>query len=249
MLFRSIEELERYLKNPLKSTILVVCYKNKTLDLRTKFPKLVAQNGILFESAELRDYQIPKWIEKHLSEQGRTIAPQASLMMADFLGTGLGRIASELEKLVVALPGITHYTPEHIEKNIGISREFSIFELQNAIGEKNVLKANRIINHFGANPGDNPIQRTISGLFNYFSKLFMCHFLPDKSESGIAKKLNIHPYVAKQYLSAGKKYSTTRIYEIMGILREYDVRSKGYGGTTSATDADLYREMIFKILH
>jgi len=246
---KKIEELEKYLNNPLKTTILVVCYKYKPLDQRTKFSRLVAKQGVLFESAELRDYQVPKWIEKHLNNLGRSITPQAAQIMADFLGTDLGRIVSELDKLVVALPGITQYTPEHIEKNIGISREFSIFELQNALAEKNVLKANRIINHFGATPTDNPIQKTIAGLFTYFSRLFVCHFLPDKSESGISSKFGVPPFVAKLYFAATKRYSTTKLYEIMGILREYDVRSKGFGGTTSATDSDLYKEMIFKILH
>jgi DNA polymerase-3 subunit delta len=169
--------------------------------------------------------------------------------MADFLGTDLGRISGELEKLVIALPGVNHFTADHIEKNIGISREFSILELQNALGERNVLKANRIINHFGANPAQNPITRTISTLFFYFSRLFMYHFLQDKSEQTVAAKFGLHPFIAKLYIASAKKYTPAKLFEIIGVLREYDMRSKGFGGTTSTTEADLQKEMIYKILH
>lgn len=246
---KKIEELEKYLVNLLKSTILVINYKNKTIDQRTKFARSIVKNGILFESKKVYENKLPGWIEKHLVRYDRTITPQASLMMAEFLGTDLSRVANELEKLVIALPGIAQFTPEHVEANIGISKEFNILELQNALGEKNILKANRIINHFGANSSQNPIQKTISSLFAYFSRLFMYHFFTDKSEQSVASQLGLPPFIARMYISAAKRYSTTKLYEIIGILREYDLRSKGYGGTTSVSEADLQKEMIYKILH
>lgn len=245
---KKIEDLEPYIKNPLPSTILVINYKYKTLDKRKTFPKLVDQKGVLFESKKIYDNQLPGWIINYLKNQQYTISPQAAAMISEFLGADLSKVVNELDKLIISLPAGTQITPDHIEKNIGISKEFNIFELQNALGERNVLKANRIINYFGANPGSNPAPVVISGLFSYFQKLINFYFLEDKSQNSVAASLQVHPFFVKNYVAASKNYSIKKLVEIVSILREFDMKLKGWGNV-SATPADLQREMIYRILH
>jgi len=245
---KKIEDLKVYAQNPLKSTILVLNYKYKKLDGRTELSKLLAKNGVVFDSKKIYENKIPAWIEGYLSETGFSITPQASAMLSEFLGADLGKVANELNKLTIALPEKTKITPEHIEKNIGISKEYNILELQNALGTKNIFKANQIIQYFGSNPGNNPIQRTIVSLFYYFLKLMNYHELSDKSEGSVAAALGVNPYFVKSYIAAAKKYNMQKLVEIVGILRDYDMKSKGFGNP-SASDADLQKEMIYKILH
>jgi len=245
---KAIEELETYVKNPLPSTILVICYKYKTLDKRKTFPKLIDQKGILFESKKIYDNQLPAWITTYLKSQQYTISPQAAAMIAEYLGADLSKVVNELDKLIISLPVGAQITPDHIEKNIGISKEFNIFELQNALGERDLLRANRIIKYFGANPTSNPVPLTIISLFGYFSKLLNYQFLEDKSQNNVASVLQVHPFFVKAYVSAAKNYNIKKLVEIVGILREYDMKSKGFGNV-SASPADLQREMIYRILH
>ncbi len=245
---KKIEELEPYVKNPLPSTILVINYKYKTLDKRKTFPKLIDQKGVLFESKKIYDNQLPTWISTYLKTQNYSIAPQAAAMLSEYLGTDLSKVVNELDKLIISLPAGTQITPDHIERNIGISKEFNVFELQNALGERNLLKANRIINYFGSNPSSNPMPVVISGLFSYFSKLLNYHFLDDKSQNSVAASLQVHPFFVKNYVSAAKNFNIRKLVEIVSILREYDMKSKGWGNV-SASPADLQREMIYRILH
>lgn len=244
-----IELLSSYAEKPLSSTILVLNYKYKNLDSRTKLAKAIKTNGVIFTSGKIYENKIPAWIENYLAEQQYTISPQASQILTSYLGNDLGKIANELNKLVIAVKDTNRITPEHIEKNIGLSKDFNIYELQNALGEKNIFKANQIIQYFGANPTLNPIQKTISNLYFFFSKIFMYHFLKDKSERNVAAELKVPPFVAKNYISAAKKYSPTKLYEIIGILREYDMKSKGFEVSGMVETADLQKEMIYKILH
>lgn len=244
-----IEVLSSYAEKPLESTVLVLNYKYKNLDSRTKLYKAVKKIGVVFTSEKIKDYKLPAWIENYLEQRDFSITPQAAQILVAYLGTDLGKVSNELEKLMIAVKDTNKITAEHIEKNIGVSKDFNILELQNALGEKNVLKANQIINYFGANPTLNPIQKTISNLYFYFSKLFTYHFLEDKSERNVAAQLRLHPYIAKTYIAAAKKYSPTKLYEIMGILRDYDMKSKGYEISTMVDTLDLQKEMIFKILH
>jgi len=246
---QKIEQLAPYAEKPLVSTVLVLCYKYKTLDARGKLAKAIKKNGVVFTSEKLRDYQVPAWIDKYLKERDYSINPQAAQLLTSYLGSELGKVANELDKLVIAVKDSNRITPEHIEKNIGISKNFNVFELQNALGEKNFLKANQIIRHFAANPGENPIQRTIPQLFGYFSNLFTIHFLKDTSAGAVASALGMHPYFAKSMIAASKKYTPTKLYEIVGILREYDMKSKGFGATSMVSTVDLQKEMIYKILH
>jgi len=244
-----IETLLPYAEHPLESTILVFAYKYKTLDGRGKLIKAIKKNGVVFNSKKLYENKIPGWIDNYLKGQGYSITPQAAQLLTSFLGTELGKIVNELDKLVIAVKDSKKITPEHIEKNIGVSKDYNVFELQNALGQKDILKANKIINYFGANPSQNPVQKTIPGLYSFFSKLFTYHFTKDKSERNVAAELKVHPFFVRDYVAAAKRYSPTKLYEIMGILREYDMKSKGFNVSTMVDTGDLQREMIYKILH
>ncbi|HKJ78358.1 MAG TPA: DNA polymerase III subunit delta, partial [Prolixibacteraceae bacterium] len=221
----------------------------KKVDARTKFVKAVKKNGVIFTSGKIYENKIPAWIDEYLKEKGYSITPQASQILTAYLGNSLGKVANELNKLIIAVKDQKKITPEHIEENIGLSKDYNVFELQNALGEKNILKANRIINYFGANEKLNPIQKTIANLYFYFSKLFTYHFLQNKSEYNVAAELQVAPFFAKSYIAAAKKYSPTKLYEVMGILREYDLKSKGMGASGMVDAASLQKEMIYKILH
>jgi DNA polymerase III subunit delta len=246
---KKIENLASYAERPMPSTILVLNYKYKNLDARTKLYKSIKSKGVILTTKRLYENQVPAWIDKYLKQHNYTITPQACQILTDSLGTGLSKIANELNKLVIAVKDTNRITPEHIEKNIGLSKDFNVLELQDALAGKNVLKANKIINYFGANPQQHPIQMTIATLFGYFSKIFAYHFLKDKSEQGAIKTMGGHPFYIKKIIAASKKYNPTKLYEIMGILREYDLKSKGMGVSTLTNIAELQKEMIYKILH
>jgi len=244
---KDIESLQYYAENPLNSTILVLNYKYKTLDKRKKLHKAISSTGLIFTSKKLYDNQIPDWISNYLKGKNLLIAPTASAMLAEYLGSDLSKIANELNKLSIILPENTKITPEHVEKNIGISKDFNNFELQKAIAAKDILKANRIINYFANNQKEHNIISTITILFNFFTKLLMLYFIKDKSKQNIAAVLKINPYFVQEYLAAQKKYSGGKLVQIISILREYDLKSKGVD--SSADAGELLREMTFKILH
>ncbi len=246
---RKIEDLAVYVEKPLKSTILVLNYKYKVLDKRTRFVKSLDANGVYFESERLKDYQVPAWIEKYLMAKGIKTDPDASAMLTEYLGNDLHKIANELQKLLITLPaGKPVITSALIEKNIGISKDYNNFELQKAIGEKNILKANMIVNHFAANQKDNPITLTISSLFSYFSKLLTYHYLPDKSKNNVAASLKVNPYFVKDYEATATKYNVSNTVRVISLLRTYDMKSKGFGDVSSEP-GDLLKELVFKILH
>ncbi len=244
-----IDILSSYAERPLASTVLVLNYKYKNLDSRTKLVKAIKKVGVIFTSEKIKEWKLPGWIDNYLAARDFTITPQAAQMLTAYLGADLGKVANELSKLIIAVKNTNKITADHIEKNIGVSKEYNLLELQNALAEKNVFKANQIIQHFGANPATNPIQRTIPTLFGYFSNMFAYHFLKNKSESSVASELGIHPFVAKNLIVAAKKYTPTKLYEIIGILREYDMKSKGFETSTMVSTGDLQKEMIYKILH
>ena len=246
---KDIDKLQFYAEKPLKSTILVISHKYKPLDKRSKFYKALdkSKDAAVFESKKLYENQVPAWIDNYLKEHGYTIAPAASTLLTEYLGAELSKVANELNKLIITLPvNEKKITPEHIEANVGISKDYNLFELQNALGEKNVLKANRIIAYFAQNPNNNPIVMVISSLYSYFVKILTYHYLPDKSQAAAALKVN--PFFVKQYEVSARKYPAPKIIQIISILRDYDLKSKGVGNS-SASAGDLMREMIFKILH
>lgn len=246
---KGIEEgLLPYVENPLNTTILVICYKYKSMDKRKKFVKIAAQKGVVFESKKIYENQLVPWIQNYCKERTYSIAPQAVALLAEYLGTDISKVANELEKLMILIPKEKTISPADIEKNIGISKDFNVFELQNALAAKDVKKANQIVNHFGANPNVNPIQMTIASLFFYFNRLLKYHLSSDKSRNNLVKVLGVQPYFLDNYVNAARMYPVKKVVEIISILREYDMKSKGVGNV-SASVKDLQREMIFKILH
>jgi len=243
-----IEELAPYIENPLKSTLLVICYKYRKFDKRTTFASKIKKNSVLFESAKLYDNKIPDWINDNLKQKGYSITPKASFLLSEYLGTDLSKISNEISKLIINLPENTQITDVHIEENIGISKDFNVFELQKTLGKKNVYKSNQIINYFAANPKENPIVKIISILYIFFSKLLIYHQLKDRSRNNVASALSINPYFVYDYENAAKNYTFEKLSKIISHLREYDVKSKGVGNI-SAKDGELMKELVFKILH
>lgn len=245
---KNIEELEVYIDNPLPSTILVICYKYKKLDKRKKFGKNLSKKALLFESKNLYDNQVPDWIVKYLSEKGTQIEEKAAFMLAEFLGTQLSNISNELDKLMLIVKNDKKITAEIVEKNIGISKDYNIFEFQQALGKKDILSSNRIANHFAANPKNHPFVVTLGMLFSYFQKLMTYHSLKDKSKANVASVLKINPFFVKQYSSAARNYSQTKLFNIFSFLKQYDLKSKGVNNS-STKDGDLLKELVYKILH
>ena len=247
---KDMESLVYYVQKPLPSTILVICHKHGTLDKRKKLAATIEKVGVLFESKKIKDTQLSGFITSFLKRKSVDIEPKAAEMMAEFVGTDLSRMAGELEKLVLTLPaGQMRITPEQIERNIGISKDYNNFELKNAIIARDVLKANKIIKYFDENPKTNPIQATLSVLFNFFSNLMLVYYAPDKSEQGIASMLVLkNTWQAKEYLAAARVFSGVKVMQIIGEIRYCDAQSKGVDNV-SLKDGDLLRELIFKILH
>lgn len=247
-LSRHIEKLVDYAENPQPTTILVFNYKYKTIDKRKKLYKALKKSGVIFEGKKLYDNQVGDWIRRVLSGQNYTIAPKAAQMLAEFLGTDLSKISNELEKLKIILPEGTQITPEHIEQNIGISKDYNNFELQKAIGARDFVKANQIIKYFGENPKDNPMVVTVSLLYSFFSKLLHLHGLQDKSPRSVTAALKINPYFANEYIAAARNYPMKKVSAIIATLREFDVKSKGVG-SNAVSQSDLLKEMMVKIMN
>ena len=247
---KNIDELSYYLQKPLESTILVLCHKHGVLDRRKKLAAEIEKVGVLFESNKIKDAQLTGFITSYLKRKSIEIEPKASEMMAEFVGTDLSRMAGELEKLIITLPkGQKRITPEQIEQNIGISKDYNNYELRNALIIKDVFKANQIIKYFEENPKTNPLQMTLSVLFNFFSNLMLAYYAPEKSEQGIAAQLGLKsPWQSKDYLAAMRKYSGVKVMQIIGEIRYCDAKSKGVGNS-SLGDGELLRELVYKILH
>ena len=248
---RGMEELTYYLQKPLLSTILVLCHKHGALDRRKKLAgEIEKAGGVVFESKKVREAQLPAFISSYLKRKGVDIEPKASQMVAEFVGTDLSRLTGELDKLIITLPkGLTRVTPEQVERNIGISKDYNNFELRAALVEKDVLKANKIVKYFEENPKNNPIQMTLSLLFGFFSNLMMAYYAPEKSEQSIAAFLDLKsPWQAREYLTAMRRYSGVKTLQIIGEIRTADARSKGVENS-SMSDGDILRELVFKILH
>ncbi|HJC93765.1 MAG TPA: DNA polymerase III subunit delta [Candidatus Phocaeicola excrementigallinarum] len=247
---KNLENLTYYLQKPMPSTILVLCYKHGVLDRRKKIAAEIEKNGVLFESKKLKDSQLPGFISTYLKRKKVEIEPKASEMMAEFVGTDLSRMTGELDKLIITLPeGQKRITPEQIEKNIGISKDFNNFELRNALIEKDVLKANMIVKYFDENPKNNPLQMTLAVLFNFFSNLMLAYYAPQKTDQGIAAQLGLRSaWQAKDYMNAMQRYTGVKVMQIINAIRNCDAKSKGVGNT-SATNGELLRELVYFILH
>ena len=247
-LSRTIEKLVEYANNPQPSTILVINYKYKTIDKRKTLYKTLQKVGVVFESKKLYENQIADWIRRTLSSQNYTIVPKAAQMLVEFLGNDLSKISNELDKLKIILPKGTQITPEHVEVNIGISKDYNNFELRKAVGERDTLKAFQIINYFAENPRDNPMVVTVSLLFSFFSQLLHFHGLHDKSPRNVASSLKINPYFVNEYILAAKNYPMKKVSAVVSTLREFDVKSKGVGAN-ALPQGDLLKEMLVRILN
>ncbi len=245
-----IEELGPYFEQPLDSTILVLCWKYEKVDRRKTIFKTVEKTGVLYESARLYDDKIPGWIADYLRKRNYSITPKAALLLTEFLGSDLSKIVNEVSKLVINVPAGKEITEDYVERNIGISKDFNIFELQKALGKKDVLKSNQIILHFAANPRENPLVKVIPLLYGFFSKILLYHYLPDKSRNAAAASLSVNPYFVQDYQVAAGNYPVSKLVTIISILREFDLKSKGVDSNgTSFTDGELMKELIFRILH
>lgn len=248
---RDIELLAHYAKNPLASTVLVINYKYKTLDRRKALAAATEKTGILFDSKKIPDYKMPAFITSFMQQRGIGVDVKAAQMLSDFLGNDLNRLNKELDKLALILPenAPKRVTPELVEQNIGISKEYNNFELIKALAAKDILKANRIILYFEKNPKNNPIQVTLPVLFNYFSNLLICYYSKDRTEAGIVAALGLRStFQAKDYLMGLRNYSAMKVFNLINEIRNTDARSKGVENS-SATDADLLKELLYKILH
>ena len=244
---KSMNPLLNYLESPLKSTILVFCYKYGRFDKRKKTYKAIEKNGLIFESSPLYDSKIPAWIENFITEKGYKVNNQASLMLAEYLGNDLSKIVNELEKLMLNVTVGQEVTLKHIQDNIGISKEYNVFELQAALSKKDALKANRIINYFEANPKANPIVLVLGNLNNFFSKVLIYHYVKEKSPQNLVKELGVNPYFLKDYEHAARNYNYGKTMQVISYLRECDLKSKGVDSTTD--HGGLMKELVFKIIH
>jgi DNA polymerase-3 subunit delta len=248
---KKIEELEAYVKNPLKSTILVICYKGKTIDKRTSFYKTILKNGEILESVQLYEDEIAGWISTYIKQQGFEIEHDAAAILSDFLGANLSRIVNELNKLFTALPeNRKKINSLDIENNIGISREYNTFELSKAVSDRNVLKANKIALHFSRNTKEYPFVVTVSTLFSQFSKIlkYQALRLQRLDTRDIVSALGINPFFIKDYEIAARNYNMLQTIKIISLLREYDMKSKGFN-YVAADEGELLRELISKIFN
>jgi len=245
-----MERLELYLKQPQPSTVLIVCHKNGTLDRRKKLATLIDKTGVLFESKRLYDSQLPTFIRDYLKRKRRTMEPEAVEMMAEYVGADLNRMAGELDKLCLAASaGEEVITKALVERNIGISKEYNVFELQDALARKDVLRANRIAAYFDKNPKQNPIQKTLPALFRFFSNLMLAYYAPQRTEKGIADWLGVAEWqVRRSVLPAMRCYSGVKVMKIISEIRRTDARSKGVGNS-GTSNGDLMKELLYFILH
>lgn len=246
-LSRTIEKLVDYVKQPQPSTILVFNYKYKTIDKRKTLYKTLNKAGVVFESKKLYENKVPDWIKRVLASKNYTIAPKAAQMLVEFLGTDLSKINNELNKLQIVLPKGTQITPEHIEENIGISKDFNNFELRKAIGDLDVKKAQQIVKYFAENPKDNPMVVTVSLLFAFFSQLLQFHGLTDKNPRNVASTLGINPYFVNEFINAARNFPMKKVSAVIATLREFDVKSKGVG-SNAISQGDLLKELVVKIV-
>ena len=246
-LSKTFDKFESYAVNPQLTTILVFAYRDKP-DGRKKIFKTIKDKGVWFESKKLYDNQVPDWIVKVLKGQNYGIEPKAAAMLVEFLGTDLAKINNELEKLKIVFPEGHIFTPKNIEENIGFSKDYNVFELKSAIATRNQQKAYKIIHHFALNPKDNPIVVISGQMFAFFAQLLQYHGLKDKSKFNAAKILGVNPFFMDEYATASKNYPMRKVSQIIEIIRDMDVKSKGVGSGSMKED-DMLKELVYKIFN
>jgi DNA polymerase-3 subunit delta len=241
------DQFQAYCENPLRSTVLVLCHKYKKFDKRKKAYKLIEKAGLIFESGTIYDNKVPAWIEDFVKAKGHHINPKASALLAEYLGNDLSKVANELEKLMLNVPQAQEINTKEVQDNIGISKEYNVFELQNALTRRDVYKANQIVNYFEANPKANPIVLVMGNLAGYFTKILKYHYVTDKSQA--ARELGVNHYFLKDYELAARNYNLGKTFEVISLLREYDLKSKGVDATGHTEHGELMKELVFKIMH
>jgi DNA polymerase III subunit delta len=246
--FKHFEALEKYVESPMETTIFVIAHKYKKIDSRTKISKLIAKNGVVFTSEKVKEYKLIDWVSNYLKDINYTITPKACSLLVESLGNDLSKITNELDKLSIVLQKGTNISEIHIEENIGISKDYNVFELSNAVRDRDVPKAMRIVRHFEHNPKAAPLIQVVSTMFNLFSNLMKIHFSTNKSADALASSLRLHPFAVKELLTATKIYPPKKISANIAILHEYDLKSKGVGNATFS-EGELMRELIFKLMH
>ena len=244
---RDIEKLEAYLENPLGSTVFVVSYKEKKVDGRTKFAKLIKEKGVLLTTKKIYENQLPQWAEEIVNNHGFEISRKALMLLVDHIGNDLSRIENEIEKIVVNLGKRKTISEDDIEEFIGISKEFNVFEFQNAVAKKDLPAAIRIIQYFEANPKAAPIQLVLPSLYSFFSKLYMMYGVNSREEKTVAATIGVNPFFVKDYLSAAKNYSFPQVETAILLLNQYNLKSLGVWDA-GTEDASLLKEMIYKII-
>lgn len=248
---KNTEALERYLDRPVKSTVLVLCHKNGSMDKRKKLPAKVAAVGVLFESERLRDEALPTFVEQYLGERNAAIEPKAAYMIADQIGSDLNRLTSELDKLLIPLPaGNRQITPEMVETQIGLSKDFNAFELRDAIVKRDIFKAERIVNYLDKNPKTQSVFKVVPMIYSYFQNLMLAYYAPNKFDAGsVASYLGYSsPWAGRDYVAGVRNYSGRKTMEIISKFREFDAKSKGIDNPNTSV-GDLFRELVFFILH
>lgn len=244
--FKFFEELEDYFENPVATSVFVVAHKYKALDARKKISKLAAKH-VVFKSEKIREDKLPDWIIDLLKKKGFTFNSKVPMMLAMSIGNDLIRIENEINKLSINLQSNTEITESIVEQNIGISKEYNVFELTKAIGAKDLLKALQIVDYFEKNPKAANLAAVIPLIFKLFSQIMRIHFLPDQSRGAIAASIKVSPFFVDEYMRAKKNYNPKKIAENIEILYQYDLNSKGVGSTTDSKE-QLMREMVIQLL-
>jgi len=245
---KDLELLERYVESPSPTTVFALAYKYKKLDARKKVTKGFAAKGIVYTSDKIREYQLGDWIRDYLKSKDYTITPKATSLLVDFLGNDLSKIVNELDKLSLLVQKGTAINEVHIEENIGISKDYNVFELTNAVLIRDYVKALKIVDYFAHNPKAGSIIQVIPNLFTAFIRIMRIHFATTKSEDYLASYFKVHPFVVKELMKSTKIYPPKKAAANVSILHEYDLKAKGINNS-SFTEGDLMREMIFKLLH
>lgn len=245
----SSDPMQAYIENPLGSTILVFCYKHGKFDKRKKIYKAIDKTGLVFESATIYADKVAPWVDDYVKQKQCYIQARASALLAEYLGNDLSKIAGELDKLMLGISQGQEITTTDVQANIGISKDYNVFELQTALGRRDVLKANQIIHYFAKNPKSGPMVMVLGTLNTYFTKILRYHYTTDKSPQNLAKELGVHPFFVKEYEQAARSYNKAQVFRVISHLRTSDLKTKGVGATGTTADAEWMKELVFKIIH
>jgi DNA polymerase-3 subunit delta len=247
---RTLEELAAYVAKPASSTVLVICYKNKKFNMNSALGKALKAQAEVFESKRVYDNKVPEWVVEYLKARQLRISPDTAMKVAEFLGNDLSRLANEMDKLALNLPQGAEVTAKVVETYIGLSKDFNVFELQKAIGRRDILKANQILRYFISNPKRNPLPVVIGALYNFFSKMYVLNALRNSPESEQLEALELRSsFFLKDYREALRYLNMERSMTAIAVLKAYDLKMKGVGVAASTDESDLLTEMIWKLLH